>query len=191
MILVEIAGSEFAPPVNQSNLNWNVVAERMCDLGHPRRTGKAHADKFREMEKTYIAIGKHKVGTGDYRMLCIVNYLHSYHSLMHVGSTAWPRCSISHSVFDPFDCQISTNINSCAPRLLPAGGGPPYWLMEEALQIEYLKRWNCTGLAMDQAMYDLMDTYLKHDPVANPIGLKTLGRQVKRVPEVMSLWQRA
>ena len=63
--------------------------------------------------------------------------------------------------------------------------------MDEALQIEYLKRWNCSGLVMDRAMYDLMDTYLKHDPVANPIGLKTLGGQVKRVPEVMSPWQRA
>ena len=88
-ILIEIAGSEFAPPVNRSNLN--VVAERMCELTHPRRTGKAHAAKFREMEKTYIAIRKHKVGTGDYRMLCIVSYLRGHHSLMHVGSTAWPR----------------------------------------------------------------------------------------------------
>ena len=43
--------------------------------------------------------------------------------------------------------------------------------MEEALQSEYLKSLNCSGLAMDRAMCGLMDMYLKHDPVANPVGL--------------------
>ena len=101
----------------------------MSELTHLLRTGKAHAAKFRETEKTYTAIRKHKVGTGDYRMLCMVSRLHGHHSLMHVGSTAWPRCSTSHSIFDQFYPssihQISTNIDSSAPRLLPAGGGPP------------------------------------------------------------------
>ena len=50
MILIKIAGSEFALPGNRSNFKWNVVAERMCDLTHPLRTGKAHAAKFRELE---------------------------------------------------------------------------------------------------------------------------------------------